>query len=283
MASTASEIIATAQTEAEAARQSALSSLSGLSSSLQSGYETQQQATSNYYTNMLNNLQNAYNQDARGAYATSMIDRQSVANSLNRLGLANSGRGVSQMLDVGSTYSKNLANLQNTLRTNRANLGAEQQQALADLYNNYTNNRIQLDQYLYEAGQNAYDTAYANRYQAEQDAIANALQQQYYNYLMSSARYGGGGGGGSSSSGSGSSDVNLGGGSSSNKGSSASAPEGYTRDLSALVSSLGYSRATSVEDLIREGVIDTDVIDGVLYYREGVNANRDVGIDRLYR
>ena len=78
--------------------------------------------------------------------------------------------------------------------TNEANLGVEQQRALADLYNTYAKNKLSLDQYLYEAGQNAYDKAYANSYQAQQDAIANALQQQYYNYLMSSRSYGGGGG-----------------------------------------------------------------------------------------
>ena len=44
MASTASEIIATAKTEAEAARQSALSSLSGMSNNLQSGYDTQKKS-----------------------------------------------------------------------------------------------------------------------------------------------------------------------------------------------------------------------------------------------
>lgn len=205
MASTASEIIATAKTEAEAARQSALSSLSGLSNNLQSGYDTQKQATTDYYTNMMNNLQNAYNKDAKSAYANSMVNRQNLTNSLNRMGLTNSGYGVSQLLGINSQYSQNLANLQNTLATNKANTNYQQQQALADLYNNYNSNKTKLDQYLYEAGQNAYDNAYDRTYkaeldaydrayQAEQDAIANALQQQYYSYLQSSSRSGGSGG-----------------------------------------------------------------------------------------
>lgn len=194
MASTASEIIATAKTEAEAARQSALSSLSGLSNNLQLGYDTQKQATTDYYTNMMNNLQNAYDKDAKSAYANSMVNRQNLTNSLNRMGLTNSGYGVSQLLGINSQYSQNLANLQNTLATNKANTNYQQQQALADLYNNYNSNKTKLDQYLYEAGQNAYDNAYDRAYQAEQDAIANALQQQYYSYLQSSSRSGGSGG-----------------------------------------------------------------------------------------
>lgn len=193
MASTASEIIATAKTEAEAARQSALSSLSGMSNNLQAGYDTQKQATTDYYTNMMNNLENAYNKDVKSAYANSMTNRQNLTNSLNRMGLTNSGYGVSQLLGINSQYSKNLADLQNTLATNKANTGYQQQQALADLYSDYTANKNKLDQYLYEAGQNAYDNAYDRAYQAEQDAIANALQQQYYNYLQSSSRSGGGG------------------------------------------------------------------------------------------
>ena len=201
MASTASEIIATAKTEAEAARQSALSSLSGMSNNLQSGYDTQKQATTDYYTNMMNNLQNAYNKDAKSAYANSMTNRQALSNSLNRMGLTNSGYGVSQLLGINSQYSKNLADLQNTLATNKANTGYQQQQALADLYSNYTTNKNALDQYLYEAGQKAYDNAFDRRYQAEQDAIANALQEQYNNYLMYSSRSGGGSGGSGGSGG----------------------------------------------------------------------------------
>ena len=192
MASTASEIIATAKTEAEAARQSALSSLSGMSNNLQAGYDTQKQATTDYYTNMMNNLENAYNKDVKSAYANSMTNRQNLTNSLNRMGLTNSGYGVSQLLGINSQYSKNLADLQNTLATNKANTGYQQQQALADLYNTYNTKKTKLDQYLYEAGQSAYNDAFDRNYKAQQDAISNALQQQYYNYLQTSSRSGGG-------------------------------------------------------------------------------------------
>lgn len=288
MASTASEIIATAKSEAEAARQSALSSLSGMTNNLQSGYNTQKQATTDYYTNMINNLQNAYNKNAKSAYATTMTDRQTLANSLNRMGLANSGYGVSQMLGINSAYSKNLAELQNTLATNTTNTNYQQQQALADLYNTFVTNRNQLDQYIYEAGQNAYNTAFANRYQAEQDAIANALEQQslnlqkqYYNYLMTS-----GGGGGSSRSSRSSRSSSRSGGSSkntdvslNNSGSGSNVPEGYTNSLASLVKSLGYSVATNVDKLISKGVIESEVINGKVYYKAGPNANKDVGIN----
>lgn len=251
MASTASEIIATAKTEAEAARQSALSSLSGMSNNLQSGYDTQKQTTTDYYTNMMNNLQNAYNKDAKSAYANSMTNRQTLSNSLNRMGLTNSGYGVSQLLGINSQYSKNLADLQNTLATNKANTGYQQQQALADLYSNYTTNKNALDQYLYEAGQKAYDNAFDRRYQAEQDAIANALQQQYYNYLMYSASRSGGGSGGSKSS---SSDVDL---SSSDDTNTSQLPEGVYTSKVDVVKAAGLSTAGNFENYIKSGYIDS--------------------------
>ena len=261
MASTASEIIATAKTEAEAARQSALSSLSGMSNNLQSGYDTQKQATTDYYTNMMNNLQNAYNKDAKSAYANSMTNRQTLSNSLNRMGLTNSGYGVSQLLGINSQYSKNLADLQNTLATNKANTGYQQQQALANLYNNYVTNKNSLQQYLYEAGQKAYDNAFDRRYQAEQDAIANALQQQYYNYLMYSRSGGGSGGyGGSGRSGrsgrskSSSSDVDLG--SSGNKNNS-KLPKGMYSSKVDVVKAAGLSTAGNFENYIKSGYIDS--------------------------
>lgn len=199
MASTAADIIASAKTEAEAARQSALSSLSGLSSNLETGYNTQVQSTKDYYNNMMNNLQNAYNQNAKSAYTNYQTDAMNLNNNLARLGLSNSGYGISQQLLAGSGYSKNLATLQNTLATNQANTGFEQAKQLADLYNTYLNNKNSIEQYLYEAGQKAYDTAYENSYKAQQDEISNALQQQYYNYLMSSGGGGGRSGGGYSS------------------------------------------------------------------------------------
>lgn len=256
MASTASEIIATAKTEAEAARQSALSSLSGMSNNLQSGYDTQKQATTDYYTNMMNNLQNAYNKDAKSAYANSMTNRQALSNSLNRMGLTNSGYGVSQLLGINSQYSKNLADLQNTLATNKANTGYQQQQALADLYSNYTTNKNALDQYLYEAGQKAYDNAFDRRYQAEQDAIANALQQQYYNYLMYSSRSGGGSGGsgGSGRSRSSSSDVDL---DSSDNTNTSQLPEGMYTSKADVVKAAGLSTAGNFENYIKSGYIDS--------------------------
>ena len=255
MASTASEIIATAKTEAEAARQSALSSLSGMSNNLQSGYDTQKQATTDYYTNMMNNLQNAYNKDAKSAYANSMTNRQTLSNSLNRMGLTNSGYGVSQLLGINSQYSKNLADLQNTLATNKANTGYQQQQALADLYSNYTTNKNALDQYLYEAGQKAYDNAFDRRYQAEQDAIANALQQQYSNYLMYSSRSGGGSGGsGSSRSSGGSGDVDL---DSKDNTNTSQLPEGVYTSKADVVKAAGLSVAGNFENYIKSGYIDS--------------------------
>lgn len=204
MASTAADIIASAKAEAEAARQSAIASLSGLGNELTSAYNTQQQATTAQYQNQLNQLQNAYQTNAKQAYGNYMENKQNLANQLGRLGLTDTGYGVTQGLLAQSTYSKNLAGLQNAYQANQANVGVAEQQALADLYSNYAKNKLNVDQYLYEAGQNAYNTAYSNAYKAQQDAIANALQQQYYNYLMGSRSYSSGGGsysgGGSSGS-----------------------------------------------------------------------------------
>lgn len=206
MASTAADIIASAKAEAEAAKQSAMSSLSGMTTDLTNAYNQQQAATSAGYQNTLNQLQQAYQRDAKESYGNYMAEKQNLTNQLNRLGLQNSGYGVSQGLLAGSAYSKNLSGLQTALSTNTANTNVQQQQALADLYSTYAKNKMSADQFAYEAAQKAYDTMYSNVYQAKQDEIANALQQQYYNYLMSQGRGGGGyssGGGGRSSKSSG--------------------------------------------------------------------------------
>lgn len=204
MASTAADIIASAKAEAEAAKQSAMSSLSGMTTDLTNAYNQQQAATSASYQNTLNQLQQAYQRDAKAAYGNYMTEQQNLTNQLNRLGLQNSGYGVSQGLLAGSAYSKNLAGLQTALSTNTANTNVQQQQALADLYSTYAKNKMSADQFAYEAAQKAYDTMYSNVYQAKQDEIANALQQQYYNYLMSQGSGGGGYGGGGRSYGGGS-------------------------------------------------------------------------------
>ena len=197
MASTAADIIASAKAEANAARQSAMANLGSLTKDLTNSYNQQQQATNALYQNTQNQLQQGYQKDAKAAYGNYMGEQQKLNNQLTRLGLQNSGYGVSQGLISGAAYSKNLADLQSSLMTNQANTSVQQQQALADLYNTYARNKMSADEFAYEAAQNAYDRAYSNTYQARQDEIANALQQQYYNYLMSQGR----GGGGSYSSG----------------------------------------------------------------------------------
>lgn len=193
MASTAADIIASAKAEAEAARQSAIASLSGLGTDITNAYNNQQAATTAQYQNQLNQLQSAYQANAKQAYGNYMENRQNLTNQLNRLGLANTGYGVSQGLLAQSGYSKNLAGLQNAYQTNQANLGVAEQQALADLYSGYAKNKLNIDQYIYEAGRSAYDRAYANSYQAQQDALNYALQQQAL-YARSYSSGGGGGG-----------------------------------------------------------------------------------------
>lgn len=200
MASTAADIIASAKAEAEAARQSAVAQLSGLGTDLTKAYNTQQAATSAQYQNQLNQLQNTYQTNTKQAYGNYLENRQNLANQMTRLGLTDTGYGVSQGLLAQSAYSKNLAGLQNAYQTNQANLGVAEQQALADLYSNYAKNKLNIDQYIYEAGKNTYDRAYANSYQAQQDALAYALQQQQLAARSYSGGGSSGGGGGSTKS-----------------------------------------------------------------------------------
>ena len=192
MASTAADIIASAKAEANAAKQSAMASLSGMTKDLTNAYNQQQTATNALYQNTMNELQQGYQKDTKAAYGNYMGEQQKLNNQLQRLGLQNSGYGVSQGLISGAAYSKNLSDLQTALMTNQAKTGVQQQQALADLYSTYAKNKMSADQFAYEAAQKAYDTMFSNTYQAKQDEISNALQQQYYNYLMSQGRGGGG-------------------------------------------------------------------------------------------
>lgn len=192
MASTAADIIASAKAEAEAAKQSAIASLSGLGTDLTNAYNAQQAATNALYQNQYNQLQTAYNAGTKSAYGNYMSEQQALNNQLNRLGLQNTGYGVSQGLLAGANYSKNLAGLQTAYMNNQSDLGVKQQQALADLYSGYAKNKLNIDQYIYEAGKNAYDRAYANSYQAQQDALAYALQQQQLYASRSRSSSGGG-------------------------------------------------------------------------------------------
>lgn len=192
MASTAADIIASAKAEANAAKQSAMASLSGMTKDLTNAYNQQQTATNALYQNTMNELQQGYQKDTKAAYGNYMGEQQKLNNQLQRLGLQNNGYGVSQGLISGAAYSKNLSDLQSALMTNQAKTGVQQQQALADLYSTYAKNKMSADQFAFEAAQKAYDTMFSNTYQAKQDEISNALQQQYYNYLMSQGRGGGG-------------------------------------------------------------------------------------------
>ena len=85
MASTAADIIASAKAEAEAARQSALTSLSGMTTDLTNSYNQQQSAINAGYQNNLNQLQQAYQRDAKAAYGNYMGERQNLNNQLRIL------------------------------------------------------------------------------------------------------------------------------------------------------------------------------------------------------
>lgn len=126
--------------------------------------------------------QDTFNTDARSAYITKMQNDQLVDNELTRMGLTNSGYGVTQKLMSAANYGENVAGLQKNLANNLAGIDAKKadvnvglQQTLADLASDYANKRTNENQWLANYLQNAYNTEYNRVYQQEQDKLANQL------------------------------------------------------------------------------------------------------------
>lgn len=225
MATTASDIQAQAAVDAWLKSQS----LKDMQQSIEDAYNAgvgQASASNQLILNQLNANRDAYNRqydtDARSAYLNKMQGDTLVNTELARLGLDDSGFGVSQKLANQGVYSQNLTSLKSALSTNLA--GVDLAQA-----NQEAAYKGQLQKLLQEKASAQYDY---NRYVAEmsekirQQEISNYLQNKYYDYLYANANAGKG----SSSSGSSSSGgVSLGGSSSSGGNSGGSSGGGNSK------------------------------------------------------
>lgn len=203
MASTASDVQAQAAVDSWLNSQSVKDMQQSIEDAYQAGVN---QATSSnqQIINQLNQnaikYQNKYNQDAKQAYTNKELGLQTLAGELQRMGLTNSGYGVSQKLLSNSAYSKNLAGLQTQLADDLADIDLEKQ-----------NQQLAYQAQLQELLKNKSDAMYNyNQYvsdmaeQIRQNEIANQLQQKYYDYLyanMYANSSGGSGGSGVSLSG----------------------------------------------------------------------------------
>lgn len=203
MASTASDVQAQAAVDSWLNSQSVKDMQQSIEDAYQAGVN---QATSSnqQIINQLNQnaikYQNKYNQDAKQAYTNKELNLQTLAGELQRMGLTNSGYGVSQKLLSNSAYSKNLAGLQTQLADDLAGIDLEKQ-----------NQQLAYQAQLQELLKNKSDAMYNyNQYisdmseQIRQNEIANQLQQRYYDYLyanMYANSSGGSGGSGVSLSG----------------------------------------------------------------------------------
>ena len=182
MASTASDV------QAQAAVDSWLNSQSvkDMQQSIEDAYQAGVNQATSSNQQIINQLdqnaikyQNKYNQDAKQAYTNKELNLQTLAGELQRMGLNNSGFGVSQKLLSNSAYSKNLAGLQTQLADDLAGIDLEKQ-----------NQQLAYQAQLQELLKNKSDAMYNyNQYisdmseQIRQNEIANQLQQRYYDYL----------------------------------------------------------------------------------------------------
>ena len=202
------------QIAAQAAKDALAKELQGKFNYVDTAYTQAQDAARANTQNILNQLtqkgteyQEQFGEDSRSAYINKMQANQKLEGELSRLGLGNSGYGVTQRLQSETAYGKNLTELQKALNKNM--LGIDQAKAtaqtelgntLADMAQKQASTKLGIDQYIINQLQNAYDTAYDRSYKERMDAEA----------LAASRSYGGGSGGGYYSRGSGGSDYSSG-------------------------------------------------------------------------
>lgn len=194
MASTASDVQAQAAVDSWLNSQSVKDMQQSIEDAYQAGVN---QATSSnqQIINQLNQnaikYQNKYNQDAKQAYTNKELNLQTLAGELQRMGLTNSGFGVSQKLLSNSAYSKNLAGLQTQLADDLAAIDLEKknqelayQAQLQELLKNKSDAMYNYNQYISDMSE-----------QIRQNEIANQLQQRYYDYLYANMYANSGSGG----------------------------------------------------------------------------------------
>lgn len=195
------------QIAAQAAKDALAKELQGKFNYVDTAYTQAQDAARANTQNILNQLtqkgteyQEQFGEDSRSAYINKMQANQKLEGELARLGLGNSGYGVTQRLQSETAYGKNLTELQKALNKNM--LGIDQAKAtaqtelgntLANLAQQQANTKLGIDQYIFNQLQNAYNTAYDRSYNERM-----AAEQLAASYARS---YGGGSSGGYSSSG----------------------------------------------------------------------------------
>lgn len=187
MATTASDIQAQAAVNAWLKSQT----IKDMQQSIEDAYNAgvgQATASNEQILNQLNANLDAYNaqyeQDARSAYLSKMQGDRLVDTELSRLGLNNSGYGVSQRLANQGVYSQNLYSLKNALNKNVADVNlAKANQEIAY--------QAELQKLLQDKASANYDL---NKYisdmseEIRQQTINNYLQNKYYDYLYSTQK-----------------------------------------------------------------------------------------------
>ena len=151
---------------------------------LNTNYANQQEVAKNETNTLLNQLTNQANQyqatyqkDAEQNYINKMLNRGAVEDQLKRLGLYNSGYGVSQLGAVDANAATNLALLKEALGDRLENIDLQRNEAQQKLQNTLTNlkteygeQQLKNEQYL----TNLYNSLYADEY----NRLFNEAEQQ---------------------------------------------------------------------------------------------------------
>lgn len=166
----AADVYATAQAEALKKQ------LANLTTNTNAAYQGQISAAEASKQQLLNTLNKqastvdtTYQTDAQSAYINKMLGGQTLQNQMQRLGLANSGYGVGQVLANENTYGKNLTALQtardtsmDTINTSKATTESEYAQKIAELQAAQATATNENEKYIAEQTLAAYNQAYSN-------------------------------------------------------------------------------------------------------------------------
>lgn len=186
----------TAEIYAQAKRDEAAKQLQNLYDANEQSYKQQTNAATANTQNILNQLtqqgtdyKTQMERDARSAYVNKILGKQTVTNQLNRLGLYNSGYGVSALGAQENTFNRNISDLQNALSKNlavldtqKATAQTELQGILANLASNYANQKNSISEYINNQLTSIYNNAYNQKYQEEQDELERIRQAELLAY-----------------------------------------------------------------------------------------------------
>ena len=151
---------------------------------LNTNYANQQEVAKNETNTLLNQLTNQANQyqatyqkDAEQNYINKMLNRGAVEDQLKRLGLYNSGYGVSQLGAVDANAATNLTLLKEALGDKLSNIDLQRNEAQTNLANtllglesDYNEQQLANEKYL----TNLYNSLYADEY----NRLFNEAEQQ---------------------------------------------------------------------------------------------------------